>query len=110
DDTYWLYGSVYEKERISDYCRKRFGRVAKVSQWHDTSWVRQEFGDMRTGTGHIHVNCRNAGMAISPDWFAKTTWVTLVTQEMHIITGQDYRDYISDPDKKIPTSKITHGD
>jgi len=68
DDPLWRYGSVPEWTRMTEWCKRRYGRVAKVSQWHDEVWVREQFGDSRTGTGHIHVNCRQSGFPVDPTW------------------------------------------
>ncbi|MBC8230484.1 hypothetical protein H8E77_13130, partial [bacterium] len=73
-DPFWYYGSVYEPSTMTDWCKKRFGRIAKLSEWNDADWVRSQFNDSKTGTGHIHVNCRQSGYAVSPEWFTKTDW------------------------------------
>ena len=106
EDSYWYYGSVYEKEKITDWCKKRFGRIAKLTEWNSSEWVNREFGDRRTGTGHIHVNCRQSGYAVSPEWFSAKDWEKLVKGKQHLLTGKDLAQYDADPDKKIPESKI----
>ena len=109
DDSWWYYGSVYEREKITEWCKKRFGRIAKVNDWNDPTWVRKEFGDSRTGTGHIHVNCRQSGHAVSPEWFDETDWVDAVGDgkpAQHVLYGEDLKEYERDIDKKIPVSKI----
>ncbi len=87
DDPYWRYGSVID-ERISEWCLRRFGRVARVSQWNDPRWVKKEFGDTRTGTGHIHVNCRQSGYPVSPDWFDRREWRE-ISGGKRLVSGSD---------------------
>jgi hypothetical protein len=99
DDPFWYYGSVYEPKRMTDWCKKRYGRIARVSQWNDPAWVLSQFGDRRTGTGHIHVNCRQSGHAVSADWFDASDWRGLLRGGRGIV-GADLRAFQNDEDRK----------
>jgi len=105
DDPYWYYGSVYEPKRMSQWCKKRFGRIAKVSQWNDPNWVQAQFGDKRTGTGHIHINCRQTGHAVSKDWFPEDDWKQVEVGK-HILIGKDLTSLQGDEEAEIVPSKV----
>jgi len=103
DDPFWYYGSIYEPNTMTDWCKKRFGRIAKVSEWNDVNWVQSQFGDSRTGTGHIHVNCRQSGYSVTPDWFDDDDWQEIENGK-HTLVGEDLKEWQSDDEKKVESS------
>lgn len=107
-DPFWYYGSVYEPIRMSQWCKKRYGRIAKVSQWNDAGWVQSQFGDGRTGTGHIHINCRQTGHAVSEDWFGEEDWKQ-VEAGKHIFIGKDLIDLENDEEAEVALSDLISG-